>query len=51
MQFSNARLLSSDRSGHLNELILNNSVRVISWKVAPVLEIEQLIAISLVFPT
>ena len=46
MQRSNARLLSSDGSGVLNELKLNNSVssltrRVISWKFAPVLGIQQ----------
>ena len=33
MQFSNARLLSSDGSGHLNELNLNNSVSVLTLRV------------------
>ena len=38
MQCSNARLLDSEGSGHLNELSLNNSVssfsrRIISWKL------------------
>ena len=51
MQRSNARLLSSDGAGHLNELNLNNSVssltrREISWKLSPVF-----VASSLVFPT
>ena len=30
MQFSNVRLLSSDGSGHLNELNLNNSFGIIA---------------------
>ena len=43
-------LLSSDASGHLNELNLNNSVssltrRVFSWKLAPMLGVEQLRAV------
>ena len=33
MQFSNARLLSSDGSGHLNELNLNNSVSSLTRRV------------------
>ena len=45
MQFSNARLLSSDDSGHLNELNLNNSVSSISSKLAPVLGVEQVKAV------
>ena len=50
MQFSNARLLSSDGAGHLNEVNLNNFVssltwRVISWKLAPVLGVEHVGAV------
>ena len=50
MQSSNARLLSSEGSGHLNELNLNNSVssltrRVSSWKLAPMLGVEQVRAV------
>ena len=47
MQFSNARLLiSSDGSGHLNELNFNipyhrSPDEYISWKLAPVLGVEQ----------
>ena len=46
MQFSNTRFLSSDGSGHLSEVNLNNfisslTLRVIIWKLAPVLGVEQ----------